>query len=1849
MIKQFLYIACLFLFIAQAKSQSTTVTFTPNNDALVTDEPGGDANNNYGTSTSLYAYSWTSSGTPYNIRSYIGFNLSSIPTGAKVCSASLTMYTTSGNDQSGYDYPNTSYLKKVTSTWSQSTVTWNTQPSFSSTDTIPFGPTTGTVATINVTSDVQNMVSSSSTNYGWAMMLKNEANYYAALVFYSSDYTTASLRPLLTVTYVPSLTVTPTSTAICSGHSSTLTVSGATAYSWTPSSGLSVTTGTNVVATPTASTTYTVTGTTGGCSNTATIAVTVNALPTLTVSPSTTVCAGTASTLTVSGASTYVWSPGTGLSTTTGSTTSASPSSSTNYTVTGTNSSGCVNTKTVSVTVNPLPTVTVNSDTIYGSLSGTLTAHGATTYSWTPSTGLSITTGSVVVATPTVTTIYTVTGTTNSCSSIATTTVTNLNLYFRSAATGNWNNIGTWQSSVDNSTWSSATVPPDYRAHTITIQASHIVSVVASVTIDETVVNGELAYNNTAGSTIGINDGTGIDLTVNGSFADAGPNDINWLGSSSWTIGSSGSLIRSSATSSDKWRNQYSGGISTIPATANWIVIKTGTANPLLSSTSGMYYPNLTIENTTLSTWTTTSVSSFTGSAAPPVILGNLNIGGSGIGNVSFLDTNTNASGVLVKGNLSINGGSVLRSHGTGFEVQGNLALNGTVDYGTSNAAFILSGSNSQTISGSSISFKNMTLNKASVAATVTLNSPATITGTLTLLNGLLITDTIHLLTFNAGSSATGVNDSSFISGPVKKIGNTAFTFPLGKNKNSQTITISAPTTSTDAFQAEYFDTNPTLTDGTTTDTTFNYVSTCQFFNLLRKNGTSNIKPTLSFDLSSCVTQLVPAPRVIGYNGTKWKDLGESNFVYSNFAGSISSATVITQYGHITLGNNTNGYSPIDTVFVNLNPTPPVDFNAEQANPAYNYFPNKGQIAYVNSSYTPANWVKYYTEFTSPKMFFGNTSMSFLFTNSYPINDTVVADSSQRIDLTFGGSSDASIMYGYEPTNTFFNYILGYLSSSGISHVIGNQRLVSASIYPNIDLHIFSNQKGLKYYFVLNPGANISFIKQIFSGADSTSLKGDSLTIHSFLGKISLKAPISYQVNDSLHASFTTDTISWASAGTNTYGFHINSYNKSIPLIIEVNQGANSTTTSTSPYWSTFVPGNADDAGRAITYDKVNDEVYIGGETSSSAGPTSIPIGVGPGGFQHKLNTATDGFILNFGSSRQLGWGTYIGGDGSDYVHKIKYSTVDGGRLYIVGETFSSNSSSTGFPLITLSGAYNQTSAAGSASPSFGTAYLARLTTTGAQPTDIGQPDWITFFGSEYGNITGIDEDPTNNNIYITGSMFNIPSSTHACSASSYLFSLCSSAATGSGTPYVEGLQGVNQPSVDVGSDGFVAMLSSAGILGWGTMLGGKSDDYLTSVAVDATNGFVYVAGNTYGTPGSTNCTGAFPKCGGTGAYVDNTNSSTETSGDYNFSDCLLAKFSTTDFSLKWLTLFGGGSQDEARGIEIDNSGNAYVIGITKSISPTASTACNIAASSDYFPACYTSPQYGQAFDYTGGTPTGCFIAKFDVNNALTWSTYISGDNTETYLPSSPFWTGSPSISIDDVNGDIYMCGTSYSSSAPYTQSSSDFDYYVSSNSQGVTTASNAFILAFDGTTNALDWGTFYGGVGYKNIADPIAGGGDYPVGDMGMDIVGSGGNVFLTGLSYSQSNFPISVPPSSGTYISYSQLHSSGSNSDAYVAEFNATGGVAGIKNQMNTSIKINEYLVYPNPNTGQFTIKGNIPEKAQIQVVNTLGQLVYSTRQENAVDETALNLGSLANGVYMLNIIKGTSVSSQKIFIFK
>ena len=301
--------------------------------------------------------------------------------------------------------------------------------------------TVNAVPTVSVNSlticngDIANLIASGATTYSWsagATETAPGANTADASPSVTTTYTVTgttngcSNTDLSTITVNAIPVVLVNSPTICAGATANLLATGAGSYTW--SAGVTPTsfTGDAADASPATSSTYTVTGTTSGCSGTSTATVTVNNNPTVTVN-SPTICVGDVAQLIAGGATSYTWTAGVTTTSPDGSTADATPLLTTTYTVTGTDV-GCFGTAIASVTVNSYPIVSVNSPTICEGQTANLSASGATIYSWSVGATETAPGANTADAAPLVTTTYTVTGTSNGCSTNNVSTVTvNLN------------------------------------------------------------------------------------------------------------------------------------------------------------------------------------------------------------------------------------------------------------------------------------------------------------------------------------------------------------------------------------------------------------------------------------------------------------------------------------------------------------------------------------------------------------------------------------------------------------------------------------------------------------------------------------------------------------------------------------------------------------------------------------------------------------------------------------------------------------------------------------------------------------------------------------------------------------------------------------------------------------------------------------------------------------------------------------------------------------------------------------------------------------------------------------------------------------------------------------------------------------------------------------------------------------------------------------------------------------------------------------------------------------------------------------------------------------------------------
>ena len=260
----------------------------------------------------------------------------------------------------------------------------------------------GTSATIN---------SNGATTYSWSNGLGSNPMTVAPLITTSYTVTGTSLgcvgTAISTVTVNQTPIVSATNTSICSGVQTQVLATGATTYIWSDGTLTDI-----LTVTPSSTVSYTVTGTTNGCSSTAISTITVLSNAVLTIN-NPTICQGDNAILTPSGATTYAWSNGS-----TANTLTVNPATTTSYSVTGT-LAGCTGTAVSTVVVNNNPIVTLNNPIICAGSSAIITSNGASTYLWSNGSLLN-----PISVSPLSTTSYTVTGTTNGCTGTAISTVT---------------------------------------------------------------------------------------------------------------------------------------------------------------------------------------------------------------------------------------------------------------------------------------------------------------------------------------------------------------------------------------------------------------------------------------------------------------------------------------------------------------------------------------------------------------------------------------------------------------------------------------------------------------------------------------------------------------------------------------------------------------------------------------------------------------------------------------------------------------------------------------------------------------------------------------------------------------------------------------------------------------------------------------------------------------------------------------------------------------------------------------------------------------------------------------------------------------------------------------------------------------------------------------------------------------------------------------------------------------------------------------------------------------------------------------------------------------------------------
>lgn len=182
-------------------------------------------------------------------------------------------------------------------------------------------------------------------------------------------------------------------TSICAGDSVQLNAVNGLDYCWSPAAGLSNTSIKNPVANPFITTKYYLHVLTDSNKPVLmdSVIITVLPLPDIKVSDDTIVCGNALVQLDADGASSYIWSPVTGLSNATIANPIAAVSSTTTYVATGTADNSCTAQDSVTITVNPIPAFAVNPQDTTVCLGDSIkfTAIGGDVFKWLPDENIS--------------------------------------------------------------------------------------------------------------------------------------------------------------------------------------------------------------------------------------------------------------------------------------------------------------------------------------------------------------------------------------------------------------------------------------------------------------------------------------------------------------------------------------------------------------------------------------------------------------------------------------------------------------------------------------------------------------------------------------------------------------------------------------------------------------------------------------------------------------------------------------------------------------------------------------------------------------------------------------------------------------------------------------------------------------------------------------------------------------------------------------------------------------------------------------------------------------------------------------------------------------------------------------------------------------------------------------------------------------------------------------------------------------------------------------------------------------------------------------------------------------------
>lgn len=289
-------------------------------------------------------------------------------------------------------------------------------------------------------------------------------------------------------------------------------------------------------------------------------------------------------------------------------------------------------------------------------------------------------------------------------------------------------------------------------------------------------------------------------------------------------------------------------------------------------------------------------------------------------GNATVITNGTNVmydgeaagSGNTYLGNTTYrrNGAMIQIANGDTNSYGGNLIFNSALPV-NANQIQLIGNANStiDQLSTADISIQKLIVNKNS-NANVTLQKPVRILNTCYFNSGDIVSAPATPLIFLDNTAQNLAGDNSHVVGSVLKIGDDAFTFPLGNGTELNSIAMTAPANVTDSMQATIFIQHPDA-DGysiASKDPALANIAPYHYWTMNRISGSNPLTVTLGWAtpcVAAGITDL-PSLAVARWNGSIWTNLGNGGTTGSPANGTVDMSGTTGNFGPFALASTTN-------------------------------------------------------------------------------------------------------------------------------------------------------------------------------------------------------------------------------------------------------------------------------------------------------------------------------------------------------------------------------------------------------------------------------------------------------------------------------------------------------------------------------------------------------------------------------------------------------------------------------------------------------------------------------------------------------------------------------------------------------------------------------------------------------------------------------------------------------------------------------------------------------------------------------------------------------------------------------